>query len=76
MGQMPPKTNTTIRIADEQLALADELIPAVSRDPALRASGRDVSRSTVLRIALDLGLAELQRRGGFARPTGDGAVKP
>lgn len=61
------KSNLTFRVDDGQLALADELVPLVARDPALRASGRAVSRSTVLRLALDLGLAEMKRRGGYGR---------
>jgi len=64
---MPP--STTVRIEADHVALADELIPLVAKDPALRALGRDVGRSTVIRLALSLGLQELKRRGGIVRPS-------
>lgn len=65
------KPNLTFRIDEEELLRADALVPLVARDPALRASGRAVSRSTVLRLALNLGLAELTRNGGRMPPLPD-----
>lgn len=61
------KPNLTFRVDDTQIALAEELLPLIARDPALKASGRAISRSTVLRLALEVGLEELKRRGGVSR---------
>lgn len=62
------KPNLTFRVDDTQIALADALVPIIAQDPLLKASGRTISRSTVLRLALEVGLEELLRRGGTLRP--------
>lgn len=68
-----PKPLTTIRIPTDVMDTANDLIAWVSTDPTVRATGRDVSRSTVLRIAIDLGLAEMRRkRDRAARPPSSG----
>lgn len=59
--------STTVRIEADHVTLADELVPLVAQDPALRALGREVGRATVLRLALAIGLAELRRRDGRLR---------
>jgi hypothetical protein len=64
--------STTVRIEADHVEQADALIPLIARDPALKALGRDVGRSTVIRLALSLGLAELKRRGGVVRDTTEG----
>jgi hypothetical protein len=48
-----------VRVSPELLKRADRLIPRLSRDPAVTAIG-NVSRSTVVKLALMRGLAALE----------------
>ena len=57
------KYNSNLRLSDEQLALADTLIPVIAANPTIKALGREVSRATVLRLAVEMGLKELQKNG-------------
>ena len=52
---------SSLRIGDDILQRADRLVPSVAADPLIRVGG-DVKRSTVLRLALELGLSELESR--------------
>lgn len=50
-----------LRIAQEILDRADALIPKLAKSPELMAGGSEVSRTTVLRLALLRGLDVLER---------------
>lgn len=52
---------SSLRLSPDLLERADRLVPLVSSDPLARAGG-DVHRSTVLRLAIELGLAALESR--------------
>ena len=60
---MNSKAQTALRIELELLNRAELLVPVLSRDPLVRALGQ-VSRSSVLRIALAKGLALLEQETG------------
>jgi hypothetical protein len=60
---MNSKAQTALRIELELLNRAELLVPVLRRDPLVRALGQ-VSRSSVLRIALAKGLALLERETG------------
>lgn len=60
---MNSKAQTALRIELELLNRAELLVPVLSRDPLVRALGQ-VSRSSVLRIALAKGLALLEHETG------------
>ena len=62
---MTSKAQTALRIELELLDRADLLVPVLMEDPLVRALGQ-VSRSSVLRIALTKGLALLERETGIA----------
>lgn len=64
------KHNSNLRLSDEQLSLADTLIPVVASNPTIKALGREVSRATVLRLAVELGLQELRRSGSPSHNAG------
>jgi hypothetical protein len=49
----------SVRVSPETLKRADRLIPRLSRDPAITAIG-NVSRSTVVKLALMRGLEALE----------------
>lgn len=57
-----PKPPTSIRLADDILARIDRLVEPLAQDEALRAgaSTQQVTRATVLRLALLRGLSELE----------------
>jgi len=56
--------HTTVRLTTDDRERADALRDALERDPTIRAVSRadGVSRHAVLRLAVELGLAELERR--------------
>jgi hypothetical protein len=56
--------HTTIRLTATERDAADKLAEALALDPTIRAvsRGSGVSRHAVLRLAVDLGLAELRRK--------------
>jgi predicted DNA-binding protein len=58
-----PASVVGVRLADAVLTLADELIPTLSALPAF-ATCSTANRSGVLRVAIVLGLDELERRHG------------
>ena len=60
---MNSKAQTALRIELELLNRAELLVPVLRRDPLVRALGQ-VSRSSVLRIALAKGLALLEQETG------------
>ena len=60
---MNSKAQTALRIEFELLNRAELLVPVLRRDPLVRALGQ-VSRSSVLRIALAKGLALLEQETG------------
>ena len=60
---MNSKAQTALRIELELLNRAELLVPVLRRDPLIRALGQ-VSRSSVLRIALAKGLALLESETG------------
>ena len=60
---MTSKAQTALRIELELLDRAELLVPVLMEDPLVRALGQ-VSRSSVLRIALLKGLALLERETG------------
>lgn len=51
----------SLRLDPELVARADALVERLERDPVLAAASGNVSRSTVLRLALVRGLRELER---------------
>ncbi len=55
-----------LRLPPAQLRRADALVRRVAKDPAVTVVGR-VSRSLVLRLALQEGLATLEQRYGAGR---------
>lgn len=59
---MQMKHNSNLRLSDQEIAEADALIDAVAADPTIQAIGRVVTRATVLRLALRLGVREMQQR--------------
>jgi len=52
---------SSLRLSPDLLDRAERLVPLVRTDPLVRVGG-DVKRSTVLRLALELGLAALEAR--------------
>ncbi len=64
---MNSKAQTALRIEKQMLKRAELLVPHLSRDPLMRAVGQ-VSRSSVLRVALAKGLADLEREHGTTPP--------
>jgi len=64
---MNSKAQTALRIEVQMLKRAELLVPHLSRDPLMRAVGQ-VSRSSVLRVALEKGLADLEREHGATPP--------
>ncbi len=60
---MSSKAQTALRIEVQMLKRAELLVPQLSKDPLMRAIGQ-VSRSSVLRVALSKGLAALEREHG------------
>jgi hypothetical protein len=64
---MNSKAQTALRIEVQMLKRAEQLVPHLSRDPLMRAVGQ-VSRSSVLRVALSKGLADLEREHGTIPP--------
>jgi hypothetical protein len=64
---MNSKAQTALRIEKQMLKRAELLVPHLSRDPLMRAVGQ-VSRSSVLRVALAKGLADLERELGTIPP--------
>lgn len=61
------ETPIALRVPDAALAKADELAAKLSGSPELAAYGGRSSRSVVLRLALDIGLAALAERHGKRR---------
>jgi len=61
---------TQLRLPSDALARAEALIPALAKDPMLRAAGRGVSRSVVLRLAVLRGLDSLEAEYGPATKAG------
>lgn len=55
-------TATSLRLPQDILDRADRLVPKLEHNPELRAGAGEVTRSVVLRLALLLGLDELERR--------------
>lgn len=51
----------SLRLGDEILGRADALIPALQRDPVVQAAAPQVTRATVLRLAVLKGLALLEQ---------------
>jgi hypothetical protein len=65
---MNSKAQTALRIEVQMLKRADLLVPHLAKDPLMRAIGQ-VSRSSVLRVALAKGLIALEREhGGPSQP--------
>jgi hypothetical protein len=64
---MNDKAQTALRIELELLNRAASLVPVLRRDPLVRALGQ-VSRSSVLRIALAKGLDLLEKQTGTVLP--------
>lgn len=58
---LSPGVLTSIRLPAEVLARADDLIPALGRDPAITAVG-SATRAVALRLAIVLGLDALERK--------------
>lgn len=57
------------RLPDAAADRLDALIAYVASDPGIRASGVKVTRSTVARVALELGISALEaRRAAGASP--------
>ena len=56
--------HTTIRLTEDDRTRADALAAALALDPTIRVVARadGVSRHAVLRLAVELGLAELERK--------------
>ncbi len=65
---MQLKHNSNLRLSDQEIAEIDGMIEAVAADPTIQAIGKEVSRATVMRLALRLGLREMQRRLCDQRP--------
>ncbi len=63
--------STSLRLSPEQEARADALIPAFAADPNLSAFG-EITRSTVLRVALHRGLLALEAEYTPNRAPGKG----
>lgn len=59
---------SSLRLSPDLLDRADRLVPLVSADPMARVGG-NVKRSTVLRLALELGLAALEARQPESKET-------
>jgi hypothetical protein len=60
---MSSKAQTALRIEVQMLQRAELLVPHLAKDPLMRAIGQ-VSRSSVLRVALAKGLVALEREHG------------
>ena len=60
---MNSKAQTALRIEVQMLQRAELLVPHLAKDPLMRAIGQ-VSRSSVLRVALSKGLMALEREHG------------
>ncbi len=60
---MTSKAQTALRIEVQMLKRAELLVPHLAKDPLMRAIGQ-VSRSSVLRVALSKGLAALENEHG------------
>ena len=65
---MPRQSLTTVRLPPDLLELAESLVERLQGAPIMAAAGI-VNRSTVLRLAIRLGLQELERKHA-----GQGAV--
>jgi hypothetical protein len=63
---MAEKTLTTLRVSPELLARADSLVELLKSKPDSTAF--DITRSSMLRLALQAGLEELERRYTKAAP--------
>lgn len=59
--KMSNNPTTSIRLTDDTLARADRLVSALASEPELSAATAQVTRSTVLRLALLRGLAQLEQ---------------
>jgi len=59
--EAPPMAQLVVRLPSETMERLAALVPRVAADPAARAWGR-VTRSTVLRLALEDGLSTLEAR--------------
>ena len=70
---MNSKAQTALRIEKQMLKRAELLVPHLSADPLMRAVGQ-VSRSSVLRVALSKGLADLEREHGTTTPLPDPTI--
>jgi DNA-binding transcriptional regulator YiaG len=57
---MPNDATITLRLPEEDLRRADELLQVLEKNPELRAAR--VSRSVVLRLAIDMGLEALKAK--------------
>ena len=56
---MTQDSTVTLRLSSALLAEAEELLPKLKTDPRYRSTGR-LSRASVLRLALDMGLHSLR----------------
>ena len=63
---MMTEKQTALRLPTHFYDRADALVPIMDRDPAVNKYGR-VLRSTVLRLAIDEGLAQLEKKYGLAQ---------
>jgi hypothetical protein len=64
------------RVPDDVIERLDALIPFVSTDPALRATGRRIQRADVVRVALELGARALEERKAAGLPPVEALAKP
>ena len=55
----PGKVQIALRITDADAKRLDDLIPRYQKDEMVQATGRKVTRATILRLAMKRGLASL-----------------
>jgi len=71
MGRVPRSTHPiAMRITEQMIAQADSLIDYVETMPGIIASGRKVTRGTVFRMAVALGLELLETQAREAEQAG------
>jgi hypothetical protein len=65
-----------VRASDALAERLDTAIPYVAADPGIRAAGAKVTRSTVARVAMEIGLRVLEERRAAGLPPVEAPTKP